>query len=169
MPSTSVNSTEEIIEKRASAPVATTCLILSCAALLVAIVFQVIELAQYRSGTTPASISRGWGQDKAKKDMGAFKADVERIRAECAQVLGTAKVEEGAEDTSSTEPPTSSTDTSSTDATAKEKEAAPADEVKAEEPKAEEPKAEAEEPKAEEPKAEAEEPKAEEPEAEAKK
>jgi hypothetical protein len=64
-------SNDDIIEKKASAPVATSCLVIACVALIGAIVFQLLEIGEYRSSVTiPATVKKGVAQDQyAKKDI----------------------------------------------------------------------------------------------------
>lgn len=80
---TGTNSTEEIIEKRASAPVATSCLIIACVAILGAIAFQVAEIAEYRSGRDGISTrpGEGAGEIKARKDIDRVNKEVEETLA----------------------------------------------------------------------------------------
>lgn len=76
------NSNEEIIEKRATAPIATSCLVIACVALMGAIIFQIVEIAAYRTGVAePARINQGIAQDKAAKYMSQLKKDVEAVEA----------------------------------------------------------------------------------------
>ena len=73
MPASS-NMTEEIIEKKASAPVAMSCLIIACVAILGAIAFQITEIAGYLSGAQ---------QDEpialAKRETKKFSQDVQAV------------------------------------------------------------------------------------------
>lgn len=71
MASPDSGSTEEIIEKKASSPIATSCLVISCIAIVGAIFFQIWEIADYRSGLGPVStaVKKGVGQDLAGKDI----------------------------------------------------------------------------------------------------
>jgi hypothetical protein len=71
---------EEVVEKRASAPVSTACLIIACAALLGGIIFQVLEIAEYRSGT-------GDPKDMAAK---RYKADVRKLDEQVEEILSKA-------------------------------------------------------------------------------
>ncbi len=70
---------EEIIEKKATDPVALACLVLACLALLGAIIFPIAEIAAYRSGGTPATVKKGPGQDRAEKFLRTLKEDVENL------------------------------------------------------------------------------------------
>lgn len=73
---------EEIIEKRTTDPVALTCLVGACVALLGAIIFQVSEIAAYRAGGAPAVVKKGPGQDRADKFLRRLQDDIDNaIRA----------------------------------------------------------------------------------------
>jgi hypothetical protein len=64
-------SNEEIIEKKPSAPVATACLIIAAIALLGAILLQLIELGEYRTGIAAGDKSPAVTKVKASlKKMG---------------------------------------------------------------------------------------------------
>jgi len=79
MAQTSTNSSEEIIEKKASSPIATSCLIIACLALFGAILFQLVEIGQYRSGSVPTNVKKGPGQDQAAKFTKTMKDAVSSI------------------------------------------------------------------------------------------
>ena len=71
---------EEIIEKKATSPVASACLLIACVALVGSIVFQIAEVAAYRTGgRVPLNIRKGVGQDKADNFIKAFRLDVQEI------------------------------------------------------------------------------------------
>jgi len=67
-------NTEEIIEKKATAPVATSCLIIAAVALLCAIALQVTEIAEYRSGVNPND--KNPAKTQADKDVKNYKEEV---------------------------------------------------------------------------------------------
>jgi hypothetical protein len=75
-------TSEEVVEKKASAPVSTACLIIACLALLGGIVFQVMEIAEYRSGT-------GDPKDQASK---RYKADLKKLKDAVEETLSKATV-----------------------------------------------------------------------------
>jgi hypothetical protein len=89
MPPTNPTS-EEVVEKKASAPVTTACLIIACIALLGGIIFQVMEIAEYRSGA-------GDPKDQASK---RYKTDIKNLKEAVEETLSKATVgavpEEGA-------------------------------------------------------------------------
>ena len=73
-------STEDIIEKKASSPVATSCLVIACVGLLGAIFFQVWEIADYRSKITiPTVVQKGIGQDMARAAILRLEGRVREI------------------------------------------------------------------------------------------
>jgi hypothetical protein len=82
------NDKEEIIEKKASAPVATSCLIIACVALIGAVALQVTEIAGYRSGSVVM----------ADKDPGQAmaRASLKKIQGQVKEILG-ASPESGGE------------------------------------------------------------------------
>ena len=73
-------STEEIIEKKESTPVASASLVLSFVAILAAIVFCLLEVTEYRTGLS-ASVadSQNPGDMTAKRDLLAQELKVNRI------------------------------------------------------------------------------------------
>ncbi len=73
------NASEEIIEKKAGSPVATSCLIIAMIALLGAIVFQVMELAEYRRGVLAYDKDPDPAKKKADLDIKKFRADFTAI------------------------------------------------------------------------------------------
>jgi hypothetical protein len=77
MPPTS--ATEEIIEKKSSSPVATSCLIIAMIAMLAAMAFQLIELGEYRKNPLPADIAK-----KRSVDITNFQKSVNDILAKTA-------------------------------------------------------------------------------------
>jgi hypothetical protein len=89
MPPTNPTS-EEVVEKKASAPVTTACLIIACIALLGGIIFQVMEITEYRSGA-------GDPKDQASK---RYKTDIKNLKEAVEETLSKATVgavpEEGA-------------------------------------------------------------------------
>jgi hypothetical protein len=89
MPPTNPTS-EEVVEKKASAPVTTACLIIACIALLGGIIFQVMEITEYRSGP-------GDPKDQASK---RYKTDIKNLKQAVEDTLSKATVgavsEEGA-------------------------------------------------------------------------
>ena len=90
-------NTEEIIEKKATAPVATSCLIIAAVALLCAIALQITEIAEYRSGL--ASTSGAPGLDQAKKDVNKYKEEIGDILSKAPKTEG-----DGAETKAGTAP-----------------------------------------------------------------
>jgi hypothetical protein len=79
---------EEVVEKKASAPVSTACLIIACAALLGGIIFQVLEIADYRSGP-------GDPKDLAAKK---YKTDLKKLKDAVEETLSKAAVGAAPED-----------------------------------------------------------------------
>jgi hypothetical protein len=79
-------NTEEIIEKKATAPVATSCLIIAAVALLCAIALQLTEIAEYRSGL--ASTNPNPGLEQAKKDANKYKEEVGDILSKAPKIEG---------------------------------------------------------------------------------
>jgi len=112
-------NTEEIIEKKATAPVATSCLIIAAVALLCAIALQVTEIAEYRSGL--ASTSKAPGLDQATKDARKYKEEVGDILSKAP------KIEDSAAAPKAGAGAAAPADTDSEDAGAAESKAAPAD------------------------------------------
>ena len=147
MPTTNTNPTEEIIEKKASAPVATACLILACVFLIGAIVFSVAEIAAYRSGEATVNVSKGIGQDKAGKYLTGFKNRVDDLLKNTAP--GTEPAEGGASSDTPKEATSETEKEASTEAEEKpaeaEEKAAPEEEEAKEAAPAEPEKAAAEE------------------------
>ena len=80
---TGTNSSEEIIEKKAGSPVASSCLVLACVALLGAIAFQVAEIAEYRTGRNAISTNpnRGPGAVRASSDIKTITNEVDDVLA----------------------------------------------------------------------------------------
>ena len=73
-------STEEIIEKKESTPVASASLILSFVAILAAIVFCLLEVTDYRTGLSARAADSGTpGMTTAKRDLDALRQRVDRI------------------------------------------------------------------------------------------
>jgi hypothetical protein len=99
----STNVPEEIIEKKASSPIATACLVTAALALFGAICFQVSEVAEYRKGALAFGDQPRPGEMKASKDIKAFQTDVQTIvqqkAAGEAPAEGEATTEDGATDT----------------------------------------------------------------------
>lgn len=81
-------NTEEIIEKKATAPVATSCLIIAAVALLCAIALQITEIAEYRSGL--ASTSANPGLDQARKDAKKYQEEIGDILSKAPKIEGEA-------------------------------------------------------------------------------
>jgi hypothetical protein len=81
-------NTEEIIEKKATAPVATSCLIIAAVALLCAIALQIAEIAEYRSGL--ASTNPNPGLEQAKKDANKYKEEIGDILSKAPKTEGEA-------------------------------------------------------------------------------
>ena len=79
-------NTEEIIEKKATAPVATSCLIIAAVALLCAIALQLTEIAEYRSGALASDKDPGLAQ--AKKDVNKYKEEVGDILSKAPKTDG---------------------------------------------------------------------------------
>jgi hypothetical protein len=79
-------NTEEIIEKKATAPVATSCLIIAAVALLCAIALQLTEIAEYRSGALASDKDPGLAQ--AKKDVNKYKEEVGDILSKAPKIEG---------------------------------------------------------------------------------
>ncbi|MBI4604826.1 MAG: hypothetical protein HY721_22925 [Planctomycetes bacterium] len=135
MPPTSTNAAEEILEKKDAAPVATACLIIACVALLGAIAFQLIEVAEYRRAIKYKE-DRSPGEKQAKEHMKDFHDKVQGILA--AAPAGAA---EGTEEAGTPEEPATGDEgkaepeEKTEDTTEKgEKTGAPADETKTQEP-----------------------------------
>ena len=73
-------SSEEIIEKKESTPVASASLILSFVAILAAIVFCLLEVTDYRNGLSAiAADSATPGMSTAKRDLDALRQRVNGI------------------------------------------------------------------------------------------
>ncbi|MGQ9591542.1 MAG: hypothetical protein ACUVYA_14760 [Planctomycetota bacterium] len=126
---------EEIIEKRTTDPVALTCLVGACVALLGAIIFQVSEIAAYRAGGAPAVVKKGPGQDRADKFLRQLQDDIDNaIRASTPGAAGEKESGAGFE----------STEAESEESKAAEPETEAEPEPEAEEGAVEEPEAEAE-------------------------
>jgi hypothetical protein len=89
-------STEEIIEKKESTPVASASLILSCLAMLAAIVFCVLEVMDYRK--SPLTDSDTPGMATARRDLTDLKQRVSSILSDQELPEDEAKEEEDAED-----------------------------------------------------------------------
>jgi hypothetical protein len=93
------NPAEEIIEKRDTSALAVTCLVIACAALLGAIVFQLMELGEYKRGGVNAKYAQHKtpAQKKADDDIKAFKERVGELLSKTAEAAGAAgATEEGA-------------------------------------------------------------------------
>ena len=73
-----INASEEIIEKKSGSPVATSCLIIAVAALLAAIILQLVEMGEYRKGDLVKN-SANPGTAKANSDITAFTNKVQDI------------------------------------------------------------------------------------------
>lgn len=72
-------SNEEIIEKSATAPIATSCLVIACVALIGAIAFQIAEIASYKTGVAEPAMTprKGVAQDMADKYIAGLRKDVQ--------------------------------------------------------------------------------------------
>ena len=79
-------NTEEIIEKKATAPVATSCLIIAAVALLCAIALQLTEIAEYRSGALASDKDPGLAQ--AKRDVNKYKEEIGDILSKAPKIEG---------------------------------------------------------------------------------
>jgi hypothetical protein len=73
------HSTEEIIEKKASSPIATSCLVIAAVALLGGMVFQILETGQYRRPGIETLNSPNPGVEKSKADLEIFRKKVKAI------------------------------------------------------------------------------------------
>ena len=75
---------EEIIERKEGSPVATSCLIIACVAILGAISLQIAELTQVRASWDP--------QERVANQVLKVKADQERIIDGIQKILGDSKL-----------------------------------------------------------------------------
>lgn len=73
------HSTEEIIEKKASSPIATSCLVIAVVALIGGMIFQILEIGQYRRPGIETLNKPNPGVEKAKADIDALKRKVKAI------------------------------------------------------------------------------------------
>ncbi len=158
---------EEIIEKRASHPIATAALIIAAVSMIGALVFQVAEISSVRAGmtTTDRQKQEPWNE-LYKQNKNALKTGIDKVIAENdhPEIKIVEMAAPGApEGEKAAAKPAGDEGKEAQPAEEAKAEGSKVEETKAEEPKAEEPKAE--EPKPEEPAAEGktEEPKADEP------
>jgi ElaB/YqjD/DUF883 family membrane-anchored ribosome-binding protein len=75
---------EEIIERKEGSPVATSCLIIACVAIIGAITMQIAELTQVRASWDP--------QEREANQVLKVKADQERIIDGIQKILGNSKL-----------------------------------------------------------------------------
>src|SRR5688572_11815210 len=73
------HTTEEIIEKKASSPIATSCLVIAVVALLGGMIFQILEIGQYRRPGIETLNRPNPGIEKAKADLEILKRKVKAI------------------------------------------------------------------------------------------
>ncbi|HVR76608.1 MAG TPA: hypothetical protein VMT52_19925 [Planctomycetota bacterium] len=71
--------TEEIIEKKASSPIATSCLVIAVVALMGGMIFQLLEIGQYRRPGIETLNRPTPGVEKMKADIEVLKRKVKAI------------------------------------------------------------------------------------------